>query len=193
MPATPGKRYSAADWNEESSLTSNPYFFSKKLSEQAVWAYAKEHPELEVVVVNPLYVLGPHLGGDSLNQSIANLKKTLMGEEGTVLPPAAAIGVVDVRDVARAFVIAVEKPEAKGQRLLCCNTILTMSDIRGLLKKNFPKYPNSPTQAGLPTPTHSFDTEPLQKLGLKDYIGVEQMLKDLVEALITAKLVPDLR
>lgn len=65
-----------------STLTNNPYFLSKRKAEEAAWEFAKEHKEVEVVVVNPLYVLGPTISGEHLNQSLTNLKKLLMGEQG---------------------------------------------------------------------------------------------------------------
>lgn len=49
------------------------------------------------------------------------------------------IGVVDVRDVALAHVLAVEKPEAAGQRLFCCNKVISGVDIGATQKKIFPQ------------------------------------------------------
>ena len=66
-----------------STLTNNPYFLSKRKAEEVAWAFAQEHKEIEVVVVNPLYVLGPTVSGEHLNQSLGNIKKLLMGESST--------------------------------------------------------------------------------------------------------------
>jgi len=52
------------------------------------------------------------------------------------------IGVVDVRDVALAHVLAVEKPEAAGQRLFCCNKVISGMDIGITQKKLFPQVNN---------------------------------------------------
>ncbi len=48
-------------------------------------------------------------------------------------------GLVDVRDVARAHVLAIQKPEAKG-RHLCCNVALKMAEVVDKLKVIAPDY-----------------------------------------------------
>ena len=68
-----------------STLTNNPYFLSKRKAEEAAWEFAKEHKEIEVTVVNPLYVLGPTVSGEHLNQSLTNIKRLLLGEQGASL------------------------------------------------------------------------------------------------------------
>ncbi len=96
-------------------MTNNPYFLSKKLSEQAAWKLWEEKKDkIELAVVNPFFVLGP-IKSTFLNQSIARLKSYLLGDKSMGLFPGKA-AVVDVRDVAAAFVIAAEHPDAVGKR-----------------------------------------------------------------------------
>ena len=47
---------------------------------------------------------------------------------------------VDVRDVARAHVVAMEKSNAKG-RYICCNETKSMAEIAEFVR---PRYPNCP-------------------------------------------------
>jgi dihydroflavonol-4-reductase len=51
----PVKKYTEEDWNKESSLTRNPYYYSKTLAEEAAWKFVNERPEaknLKLVVIN---------------------------------------------------------------------------------------------------------------------------------------------
>lgn len=42
--------YTEADWNEKSSLTRNPYYYSKTLAERAAWAFvAEETPSFDLI------------------------------------------------------------------------------------------------------------------------------------------------
>ncbi len=92
----------------------NPYFYSKKLSEQAAWKlYEEKKDQIDLVVVNPFFVLGP-AQAKHLNSSIARIKSFIEGDKSKLIP--GRVGVVDVRDVAAAFVIAAEHPDAVGKR-----------------------------------------------------------------------------
>ncbi len=54
--------FTEKDFNTKSSLTRMPYYYSKLKAEQAAWDFAeKEAPEMKLVVINPLIVIGPSL------------------------------------------------------------------------------------------------------------------------------------
>jgi len=132
FPTPSGYTYTPNDWNRTSSLTNNPYFYSKRLAEEAAWdLWNKNKDKIDLVVVNPLYVLGPILN-NILNNSINNLKNHMMGE-AKLLP--GRVGIVDVRDVARAHVIALEQKDAVGKRLICSNEVVPWKNIAIELKK----------------------------------------------------------
>lgn len=107
------------------------------------------------------------------------------------LPLNGHIGIVDVRDVATAHVIALESPAAAGKRLFCCNKVIAWADLPLALKRLFPQYPNTPAPEAKPA-SFSIDTQPLAELGLSKYIDVDQMLKECIESLIAQKVVPQL-
>jgi nucleoside-diphosphate-sugar epimerase len=89
---------------------------SKTLAERAAWDFlAKEGGALELSVVNPVAVFGPVLAPD-YSTSITIVKRMMDGE----MPAAAKLrlGVVDVRDVADLHLLAMTRPEAKGERFL---------------------------------------------------------------------------
>lgn len=120
-----------ADWNEKSSLTRNPYYYSKTVAERAAWDFVEANePTFDLVTVNPFMVIGPSLspGLNTSNQVFADLL-------GGTYPGIMRFtwGFVDVRDVARAHVLAATTPEAAG-RYLCAADTIAMRDVVELLR-----------------------------------------------------------
>jgi nucleoside-diphosphate-sugar epimerase len=85
FPVPAGYKFTAEDWNTQASLTNNPYFYSKKLAEEAAWKWSKENSEVEVVVVNPVFVQGP-LPSANINTSVTTLKSYLLGTGKVAMP-----------------------------------------------------------------------------------------------------------
>ena len=117
--------YTEADWNERSSLQRNPYYYSKTLAEKAAWEFVEKQGGFELVVINPFLVIGPcHTARmNPSNQVLADIL-------GGVYPGIMNIswGFVDVRDVARAHIEAMERGDASG-RYLCANETLSMREL----------------------------------------------------------------
>ena len=109
------------------------YAKSKTLAERAAWETVKGSP-MELVAINPGWVLGPSLGavGDSLSEiMIANM----IGGKMPIIPNV-AIGMVDVRDIALLHVAALEAPHVSGKRFIAsCAEPVAMSYLAGVLKK----------------------------------------------------------
>jgi NADPH-dependent methylglyoxal reductase len=95
------------------------YRVSKVLAERALWEFKeKENPNFDVTTILPPLIFGPIFGdvkspGD-LNLSSGVFHKILTGQ----LPQDYTAEFVDVRDVAKAHVAAIERPEAIGKRWL---------------------------------------------------------------------------
>ncbi|HJL18955.1 MAG TPA: aldehyde reductase [Sandaracinaceae bacterium LLY-WYZ-13_1] len=124
--------FTEADWNERSSLTRNPYYFSKAEAERAAWRFVEEQsPGFDLVVINPYMVLGPSLG-PSLNTTNQLFRDILQGVYPGIM--SLSWGFVDVRDVARAHVLAMETDEASG-RYLCAGEEMDMKTLVGVLKE----------------------------------------------------------
>lgn len=117
------------DWNTSSSLTRNPYYYSKTMAEREAWTVAKEHA-LALVVINPFLVIGPSLS-PGLNTSNALFADLLNGTYPGIMR--LVWGFVDVRDVARAHVRAIERPAAAG-RYLCAAGTIGMREVVELLR-----------------------------------------------------------
>jgi len=126
-----GRVLTEADWNTKSSLTRNPYYFSKSEGERAAWAFMeREKPAFDLVVINPFLVIGPSLT-PGLNTSNQIIVEALTG----VFPAIMQLnwGMVDVRDVALAHILAADNPAAKG-RYLCAAENISMRQLIDILK-----------------------------------------------------------
>jgi nucleoside-diphosphate-sugar epimerase len=103
-------------------------------------------------------------------------------------PMRGAVGVVDVRDVARAHVIAVESEGVAGKRLFCCAAVRAWRAIPDEIRRQFPgEFPDLPeVPEGFP-PAEAFDghyvvdTSELAGKGMGEYVPFEVMIRDTVE------------
>lgn len=136
-------------WNETSSLTHNPYSYSKTLAEKEAWKIAKSQNRWDLVVINPSLVLGPGINPNITSESLTLVK--MLGD-GTYKmgAPALDIGVVDVRDLALAHFNAGYLPEANGRNIISAyrKNFLQFADVLRpiygdkypLPKKTLPKF-----------------------------------------------------
>lgn len=118
-------------WNTKSSLSRNPYYYSKSVAEQAAWDWMRDNnPNFDLVVINPFFVIGPSLA-PTLNQS----NKTFVDIRKGVYPGIASLawGLTDVRDVAMAHWLAVDNPSAAG-RYICAGEVVTMRQVCDLMR-----------------------------------------------------------
>ena len=143
---TPAERYTEDQWSDVD--TCSPYPKSKTLAERAAWDFV-EDKEMELVSCNPCLVLGP-LQSDRLSLSVKVVERLL----GRMLPAVPRLGfsIVDVRDVAIAHRLAMETPEAAGQRYLLMSGHLWMKEMSALLKARFDHQGFRPPTMGLPYP-----------------------------------------
>ena len=138
--------YSETDWADEASCI--PYEKSKLKAEQAAWDFVKkleEDKRFELVVVCPTYVQGPLLSAASGSGTASICINLLEHKIPGVLD--IAFSVVDVRDVAAAQLIAMEKPEAAGNRYILCSETMPMQEMAQTLSQEFhPQGYNVPTK-----------------------------------------------
>ena len=124
--------YTEEDWNEKSSLSRNPYYYSKTLAERAAWDFVKKQkPDFDLVVINPFLVIGPAMT-ETINTSNHVVLNLLNGSYPGIVN--LAWGFVDVRDVARAHILAMETEQAGG-RYLCANVTLSMSQVLDIFRQ----------------------------------------------------------
>ena len=122
-----------ADWNTRSSLTRNPYYFSKALAERQAWSFVNDtRPTWDLVVINPFLVMGPSLT-KALNTSNKVVADMLTGVYPAIIN--LTWGVVDVRDVADAHIRAMDADAASG-RYLCVAGTMSMRHMVELLRSH---------------------------------------------------------
>lgn len=124
-------------WADEHNLAdTTPYYRSKIIAEKAAWDYMKRDDSgLELVSVLPGAMLGPALEKD-FGTSATIVLKMLDGS----LPAVPQIGfdIVDVRSVADLLILAMERPEAAGQRFLGTSGFLPMKELANILRDQYP-------------------------------------------------------
>lgn len=132
--------FTEADWNTTSSVDHQPYPYSKTVAEKAAWEMAGAQDRWDLVTIHPGLVLGPALTTASKSGSMTTMKAFIDYSLATGAPDL-AMGYVDVRDVARAHILAGYTPEANG-RYLTNADVITMLGIGRILRKNFGRsYP----------------------------------------------------
>ncbi|CAN6163429.1 unnamed protein product [Urochloa humidicola] len=123
-------------WSDEDycSTTENWYCLSKTRAERAALAYGEEAgPAMDVVTVCPPRVLGPLLQ-PTVNATTTKFLAYLTGEN----TDDKTRSIVDVRDVASALVLALETPEAAGQRFICSAHTVKVSETVALVHRLHP-------------------------------------------------------
>ncbi len=127
------KTFTEADWSD---LTKDigAYAKSKTLAERAAWDFingAENTNKMELATINPPLIMGPVPNKD-FRTSIELVRTIMLGQ----VPGVGRIkmGVVDVRDVASAIILAMQTPEAAGKRwLVAADKSLWLKDIAELL------------------------------------------------------------
>ena len=144
---TEAEVYTEAQWSEEARCS--PYPLSKTQAERAAWAFAGDHPALELVSCNPCLVLGPLLG-DRPSLSLSMVERLLARRMPAV--PHLGSSIVDVRDVAAAHRLAMTSPTAPGNRYLLMSEHLWMRDVSLILAEAFGSQGYRPPTRHLPYP-----------------------------------------
>ncbi|MGQ4615766.1 NAD-dependent epimerase/dehydratase family protein [Nocardia sp. R7R-8] len=113
------------------------YQKSKTLAERAAWDFVAQLPageRFELVVVNPGMVLGPVLS-TATSTSHEPVRRLLAADvPGT---PRVGWAPVDVRDLAAAHRLALETPDAAGNRYICAGEHLWMAEMARILTEEY--------------------------------------------------------
>ncbi|PPQ98104.1 hypothetical protein CVT26_003274 [Gymnopilus dilepis] len=131
------KQFSENDWADKvlkeveelgakDDTTARVYRASKTLAEKAAWDYYRTHKDevqWDISAINPPYVFGPPIHEvstpGSLNISVLSWYQAVVDPEPKPKQFLASLSSwADVRDVALAHVLALEKPDAGGERII---------------------------------------------------------------------------
>lgn len=144
-----GHVYTEQDWDpiSEKEAYQNPlsaYRASKTFAERAAWDFVEqEKPNFSLTTCNPPLVLGPivhHLTSlSSINTSNQRIVKLITGAGKEKCPPTGNFLWVDVRDVALAHVLAMEKDEAAGKRFLISAGNFSNRMIVDIIRNEYPE------------------------------------------------------
>ncbi|KAF5761675.1 putative NAD-dependent epimerase/dehydratase, NAD(P)-binding domain superfamily [Helianthus annuus] len=156
------------------------YNVSKITAEDAAVRFSKENG-LDLVVINPGYVIGPLLQ-PTLNFTSEGFMSFI--ETGKDVFPDDINILVDVRDTATAHILAFEKPEANG-RYCVVGDVVRASKIMMILDNLYPdrgyslRYNKDKCVEALP---YNVSKAKAESLGL-EFTPLEVSLKDTIESL----------
>lgn len=129
------KAFTEKQWNTTSSVDHQPYNYSKVAAEKVGWEMARAQSRWDFLTINPGLVLGPSLTTASDSTSLSTIKELADGTLMTGVPDM-EIAVVDVRDAARAHILAGFTPKASGRHLAVSESV-TMWEMVQTLKARF--------------------------------------------------------
>ena len=144
--ADPTLTYTEENWNpmsrEEGAQNAFlGYFVSKKLAEKAAWDYVEQtKPHYLFNTVNPTYVYGPQAFDadvkETLNTSSEFINMALKLKPDDEIPGYTG-PFIDVRDVAKAHLVAFENKEADHKRLVLASSRFVFQDFLDIIHKHF--------------------------------------------------------
>lgn len=154
------KTFTEEDW----SIIENEigaYSKSKTLAERAAWEFingAENINHMELVAINPPLILGP-VPNKNFRTSVELVRTYMLGQ----VPGVGRIkmGLVDVRDVAAAIILAMNTPEAAGHRFICSGGTFWLKEIAGVLHAEY-------SRRGYKIPTFEFPSWIVRLLGFFD-------------------------
>ncbi|NBX31280.1 MAG: NAD-dependent epimerase/dehydratase family protein, partial [Planctomycetes bacterium] len=106
-------KYGPKDWSD-TNADIGAYAKSKTLAERAAWVAVKDS-KMELTVINPGAVFGPSLQADD-GQNMTMMRDMIAGK--VPMYPDMAMGMIDVRDVAKLHAAALTASDAAGKPLL---------------------------------------------------------------------------
>ncbi|TFY78627.1 hypothetical protein EWM64_g5383 [Hericium alpestre] len=180
------------------------YAVSKKLSEQAVWKFASEHPDIDVTTILPSWCFGPLSRHEPdpidaiTTRAYLNLTFYYMinGFEGRPFAEYAEAlshtypAFVHISDIARAHILALDVPPSpKPKRITICGGYLVLSEavrhiarVRPELKDRLPVLEDGFTDD---RPYVKFDTSAMENVlrmtGLKTW---QETIEDTIDAIV---------
>ena len=176
------------------------YSISKGLADAAVRDFKSAHPDLDLTTIHPSYVYGP-LGSGQVYSSPATgtnayVYRLISGAPGrpvsgydpaVVLPPLS----VDVRDVARAHVLALKLPPSPDapKRFILSTSTFTWKEAAEFLAQARPELKERlPVVTGKEPPVApgaTLDTTATETiLGLKNYVKWQDTIVDAIDDML---------
>jgi len=138
--AIPNKTFNEKMWNTSSRADDGEYSYSKTVAEKEAWRLNEKQDRWKLVVINPSFVIGPALNPFADFESKKFMLQMGNGDLKMGVPDV-NLAMVDVRDTARAHILAAFNDNAKGRYIISENSYKLL-DIGKYLRKTFgDKYP----------------------------------------------------
>ena len=122
------------NWTNLSDTNLDAYTKGKALKERAAWDFVEKNDPIKLTTILPSVVLGPGIGSPVRRGSMEYMLM-LINKEMPVAPPLKH-GVVDVRDVAKMHVAALENDESIGKRMIVTENTYWVKELCEMLNKN---------------------------------------------------------
>lgn len=182
-------------WNsithqEAITVPGSGYPGSKKFAEQAAWEFVeKQKPKYSFTVVNPVIVFGPVAfldnGLASFGSTLNFTLQTLQIKENKDKVPHSGPS-VDVRDVAKLHLAAIESEKLTGKRLIACTAYSDGQLVLDIARKYYPDlFGNLPkgtpgSSAAAAKTSVQVNNQATKDLTSIDWIPIETTFKDLI-------------
>ncbi|TDL23614.1 NAD-P-binding protein [Rickenella mellea] len=180
------------------------YYAAKTIAEQEAFAFANSHPEADITSINPSFFYGPfapqyQIGKGDVGALSSNgmFYQNVLKVSSGKLPPVQSVGPinVDVRDVAKAHVLALKSPHTSqvGQKRLFIgdrNQFFSWKDAVEHLKSARPAISDRlpDTSEAQHTKIANVDTSRAAEiLGLTTYTPWEKTVEDTAAALLAVE------
>jgi len=176
------------------------YSVSKGLADRAVRDFKRAHPDLDLTTIHPGYVFGPLGSGQVYNSPATGSNRyiySLIADGASDRPvgeydPAVRVPPlnVDVRDVARAHVLALKVPPSdEPKRFILSTSTFTWTEAIELIVKARPELKGRlPLVTGNERPVPPFatiDTSATENvLGLRNYVKWQDTVLDTIDDLL---------
>ncbi|GEM_PF-779218 len=127
-------------WNTVSTVEYQPLSYAKTLAEKEAWNQCEaqgEEKKYDLIVINPGILVGPSITNSPEFPSSVIVRNLVNGALGAGAPEIID-AVADVRDVAKAHILAAFNKEAEG-RFIVAGGIATFVDMAKIIERKFPK------------------------------------------------------
>lgn len=194
----PDHTYTEEDWNPIDYATAKvadagtAYCAGKTFAEKAAFDFVRtESPNFEITTICPPMIYGPIANPvttmSQLSLSCADIYRLIDGTESDV-PETDYSAFCDVRDVAKAHLLAFESPLAAGQRYLTSAGTFAYQDICDIVRARFPalrhKVPIGKPGTGVGEKCYAVDASKCSReLGMR-FRGLEACVVDCVADLL---------
>lgn len=170
------------------------YYGAKTFAERKAWEFSKQDGFPPLTAVNPVYVFGPQAfdteAKGKLNTSNEMIRGLLLLDDGDTFSNETG-GYIDVRDVARAHMLAFQEDQLMGKRLFMTNGNFSVQMMLDVIHKHFLQFSEVPK--GNPG-SGELDTTSLAKKDNKEtrelvgfeFVPFEKMVVDVVGQIVRA-------